>query len=153
MRGETFPPLWAKGTCPSWIENGGYDCECEYIKTHYLMEYPLLLEFLDTRLEAAFKRERFNRQTIHLYRCSDSWPTLEYSACLLEERFHYKDKKPLIFHLRDGSRVMMVEVPGSFIRKIAAEHETGGQGSGHVTLDAGCRASGYAGWKEWILND
>jgi hypothetical protein len=117
------------------------------------MEYPLLLEFLDTRLEAAFKRERFNRQTIHLYRCSDSWPTLEYSACLLEERFHYKDKKPLIFHLRDGSRVMMVEVPGSFIRKIAAEHETGGQGSGHVTLDAGCRASGYAGWKEWILND
>lgn len=50
------------------------------------MEYPLLLEFLDTRLEAAFKRERFNRQTIHLYRCSDSWLTLEYSACLLEER-------------------------------------------------------------------
>ena len=31
------------------------------------MEYPLLLEFLDTRLEAALDQERFNRQTIHLY--------------------------------------------------------------------------------------
>lgn len=47
------------------------------------MEYPLLLEFLDTRLETAPKRERFNRQTIHLYRCGcgDSWLALEYSAC------------------------------------------------------------------------
>ncbi len=49
------------------------------------MEYPLLLEFLDTRLEAALNQERFNRQTIHLYRCGDSWLALEYSACLLEE--------------------------------------------------------------------
>lgn len=64
------------------------------------MEYPLLLEFLDTRLEAALDQERFNRQTIHLYRCGDSWLALEYSPCLLEEQFHYKDKKPLIFHLR-----------------------------------------------------
>jgi hypothetical protein len=132
---------------------GGDDCECEYIKTHYLMEYPLLLEFLDTRLEAALDQERFNRQTIHLYRCGDSWLALEYSACLLEERFHYKDKKPLIFHLRDGRRVVMVEVPASYVRRIAAGHETGRQGTGHITLDAGRRASDYAGWKEWILDD
>lgn len=45
------------------------------------MGYPLLLEFLDTRLETAPKRERFNRQTIHLYWCGDSWLALEYSAC------------------------------------------------------------------------
>ncbi len=81
------------------------------------MEYPLLLEFLDTRLEAALDQERFNRQTIHLYRCGDSWLALEYSACLLEEQFHYKDKKPLIFHLRDGRRVVMVEVPASYVRR------------------------------------
>ena len=46
------------------------------------MEYPLLLEFLDTRLEAALDQERFNRQTIHLYRCGDSWLALEYSPCV-----------------------------------------------------------------------
>ena len=93
------------------------------------MEYPLLLEFLDTRLEAALDQERFNRQTIHLYRCGDSWLALEYSPCLLEEQFHYKDKKPLIFHLRDGRRVVMVEVPASYVRRIAAGHETGRQGT------------------------
>ena len=91
------------------------------------MEYPLLLEFLDTRLEAALDQERFNRQTIHLYRCGDSWLALEYSPCLLEEQFHYKDKKPLIFHLRDGRRVVMVEVPASYVRRIAAGHETVGK--------------------------
>ncbi len=117
------------------------------------MEYPLLLEFLDTRLEAALDQERFNRQTIHLYRCGDSWLALEYSPCLLEEQFHYKDKKPLIFHLRDGRRVVMMEVPASYVRRIAAGHETGRQGTGHITLDAGRRASDYAGWKEWILDD
>lgn len=76
----------------------------------------MLLEFLDTRLEAALNQERFNRQSIHLYRCGDSWLALEYSACLLEERFHYKDKNPLIFHLRDGRRVVMVEVPAKETR-------------------------------------
>lgn len=117
------------------------------------MEYPLLLDFLKTRLKVALRQEQFNRQTIHLYRCGDCWLALEYSACLLEEQFHYKDDAPLIFHLTDRSRVVMVEIPASFVKRIMAGHEIVRKRPGYITINTGHSASDYVGWRKWILDD
>lgn len=117
------------------------------------MEYPLLLEFLDSRLEAALHRERFNQHVVYLYSCGDSWLAWEHSACLLEERFHYKSKEPLIFHLKDGNRVVMVEVPTSLVGRILSQCKTARKEEGYVRVEMDHPARNYVKWKECIWGD